>query len=145
MPSSSSCKIWSIEGTDCFIERELSFGKEIPSRKNVRKMSTASLGTLLFGSAGLIFLLSRSLASPPNDVKGTLSCSCGKLCLRICAPRSTPTAACHCQDCLDVVEWAKNKKSCTMKVICCSLSIFILLSIFEDEYMLGWCVYGTTL
>lgn len=52
-----------------------------------------------------------------NDlVRGKLRCHCGKVEAIFCAPKTTPVAACHCEDCVAVIDWAKTCKQCNQEV-----------------------------
>ena len=50
------------------------------------------------------------------NVEGILKCSCGKVTAKISAPRSTPTATCHCKDCTGIVKWSKEERKSTNNV-----------------------------
>jgi hypothetical protein len=43
-------------------------------------------------------------------VEGTLKCPCGKVTGKFKAPRSTPSGACHCNDCVGFVKQGRDKK-----------------------------------
>jgi hypothetical protein len=42
-----------------------------------------------------------------GDVHCVLKCMCGKVSAEIHSQRSTPSAACHCNDCINYVNWVK--------------------------------------
>jgi hypothetical protein len=53
------------------------------------------------------------LTSSKDDrivVEGTLKCPCGKVTGKFKAPRSTPSGACHCNDCVGFVKRGRDKK-----------------------------------
>lgn len=47
---------------------------------------------------------------------GTLKCQCGQVCGKFAAPKDSPSAACHCLDCIRFVDWTKYCKNCSLDV-----------------------------
>jgi hypothetical protein len=62
-----------------------------------------------------------ALSAPDEKVEGTLSCSCGKVKGKFTAAKSAPITACHCEDCIGFVKWAREARNCPVDVSRCSM------------------------
>lgn len=63
-----------------------------------------------------------------GKVKGILSCPCGKVKGKLSAPTSTPTAACHCEDCVEFLKWSRVNRKSPVSV---SFSVFFFLCVVK--------------
>ena len=72
----------------------------------------------LGATIGIGGLLAYKLTRPkPQIIHATVECHCGKVKGSITAPmESTPSAACHCNDCLTFVTWMNDVKKSPIDV-----------------------------
>lgn len=73
-------------------------------------LNNKNVGILLAAVSGIViaacYVISSS--SKSEKVHCVLKCKCGQVSAEITAPQSTPSASCHCHDCVNFVNWVQR-------------------------------------
>lgn len=101
-------------GTHTSLEMFIILNKSKSMVRDIQSL-TLGVGIAIACSAGAAYYFMQP-AGKEERVEGTLSCPCGKVKGKFSAPKSTPTASCHCEDCVEFARWAIVSKNSPVNV-----------------------------